>query len=341
MSQYYDEEEISTDALLTNMIVMGASLIVIAAVVIGVVSGVDNKHGSGKLENVTLDNVTVNVDALCNKTDYKDSCISTLQPVGNSAVVNAYLRTAVNATISEMTLAMQKAKADDVAGDDAVEDCVELIGLCIEDLESVIPNVGVGDARSSLSAVLSYQNTCLEGLKESRSTSDVDRGLQKSKELASIVLAIIYEYFPNDDAEAESAAAIARRKTDEDEDDDGFSDQRLSAADRKLLQDYKKGGQKPHATVAKDGSGEYGSIGAALDAYPEGIKGRYVIHVKSGVYEENVIIAKNMSKVFMYGDGANETIISGKDVQGTAYRRATLCKFLNHVSFFFLFLLPL
>ena len=309
----YDEEEISPDDLLTNMIVMGASLIVIAAVVIGVVAGVDSKGGPGKLgENVTLDNV-MGVGDVCNKTDYMESCMASLKPVGDKSSVKTYLIAAINGTISEMTNAMQKAKVNaDGFGDQslekmALEDCEELIGLSIEELQSVMPMEDVGDARSSMSAVIAYQRACLEGLKESlySSFADFDGGLQKSKELASIVLAIIYENFPNDDATVDRSNQ------------------------RKVLQDYNKGGQIPHASVAKDGSGEYGSIKAALDAYPNGIKGRYVIYVKAGVYEENVVVAKYMTNVFMYGDGVTETIISGTNLdKTTTYRRATLCEFL-------------
>ncbi|XP_059435496.1 pectinesterase-like [Corylus avellana] len=310
----YDEEEISPDDLLTNMIVMGASLIVIAAVVIGVVAGVDSKGGPGKLgENVTLDNM-MGVDEICNQTDYKESCMASLQPVGDKASVKKYLTAAINGTVSEMTNAMQKAKVNaDAIGDQslekmALEDCVELMGLSIEEMQSVMPLEDVGDGRSSLSAVIAYQRACVEGLKESlyASFADFDGGLQKARELASIILAIIYENFPNDDARVE---------------------RQLMADQRKVLQDYKKaGGQMiPHASVAKDGSEEYGSINAALDAYPNDIKGRYVIYVKAGVYEENVVVAKNKTNVFMYGDGVTETIISGTNLDDTTtYRRATL-----------------
>jgi pectinesterase len=309
----YDEEEISPDDLLTNMIVMGASLIVIAAVVIGVVAGVDSKGGPGKLgENVTLDNL-MGVGDVCNKTDYMESCMASLKPAGDKASVKTYLTAAINGTISEMTNAMQKAKVNaDGIGDQslekmALEDCEELIGLSIEELQSVMPMEDVGDARSSVSAVIAYQRACLEGLKESlySSFADFDGGLQKSKELASIVLAIIYENFANDDATVDRSNQ------------------------RKVLQDYNKDGQVPHASVAKDGSEEYGSIKAALDAYPNGIKGRYVIYVKAGVYEENVVVAKNMTNVFMYGDGVTKTIISGTNLdETTTYRKATLCEFL-------------
>jgi hypothetical protein len=94
--------------------------------------------------------------------------------------------------------------------------------------------------------------------------------------IASNALAIIYEY-------SEKAA----------QDDDGgsimYQDQ-ISEANLKLLQSNKKGSQMmPHAVVgvAKDGSWQYAIINAALSAYPNGHKGRYLMYVKSGVYEEN------------------------------------------------------
>jgi pectinesterase len=332
-------EEDNPDDLLGNMVVLGVSLIVIAAVVIGVVAGIDHDDAPLKPEKMTL-------DAICDLTDYKESCMASLQPVGNYAQVITYFRAAVNATISEMALAMKKAKVDaDAVRDDhgstettmAFEDCIELIGLCIEELQSVLTMVNAtpnlffkdsGDARSSLSAVLSYQRACLEGLKESRSTSDMDRGLQKPSELASNALAIIYEHSENNDLEADHS--IPNWGTGTTDNDGMIYPDRLSAADRKLLHNsYKKGGQMmtPHAVVAKDGSGQYASIAAALNAYPIAHKGRYLIYVRSGVYEENVIISKNITQIFMYGDGVNRTVISGRDFNGTTYRRASLCEF--------------
>lgn len=185
----YDEEEITLDDLLTNMIIMGASLIVIAAVVIAVVVGIDNK-GTAPGNPSNPRNVTV--DAICKHTDCTESCMASLQPVGAAAGVETYLRAAANATIVEMTVAIKKAKvdADAIADHDhqrekmALEDCIELIGLCIEELRSVrIPVVDVGDARSSLSAVISYQRACLEGLIESHSTSDMYEVCRSRKSL--------------------------------------------------------------------------------------------------------------------------------------------------------------
>ncbi|KAK4483719.1 hypothetical protein RD792_010921 [Penstemon davidsonii] len=48
----------------------------------------------------------------------------------------------------------------------------------------------------------------------------------------------------------------------------------------------------PNATVAKDGSGNFTTVSEALNAMPEKYTGRYMIYVKEGVYEENVIVTK-------------------------------------------------
>ena len=86
-------------------------------------------------------------------------------------------------TNSEMTNAMQKAKVNTDEFRDqslekmALEDCEELIGLSIEELQSGMPMEDVGDARSSMSAVIAYQRACLEGLKESLAYSQVAKFL--------------------------------------------------------------------------------------------------------------------------------------------------------------------
>ncbi|KAG2695936.1 hypothetical protein I3843_07G034900 [Carya illinoinensis] len=334
----YDQED-REDDILGNMVVLGVSLVVIAAVVIGVVAGIDNP----KDDHVGTGNNTTTLDAICAQTEYKESCISSLQPVGNQSEVIVYFKAAVNATVSEIALAMEKLKVDDGTLSDegermALQDCIELLDLCTKELESVNMLVNSSpklfyndsvDARSSLSAVITYQRTCRQGFKEFESTYNMDGVLQRSSELSSNALAIIYEHSENDDKKAESLVP-PRRSTYELQGGlhDGYPAQMILAGDRKLSQYHsfrKLGGRAPNAVVAVDGSGQYTSIFAAIHSYPNGHKGRYLIYVKSGVYYENVIIAKNMPDIFMYGDGLNETIIAGNVMQGgTAYRRATL-----------------
>ncbi|CAJ2655568.1 pectinesterase 2-like [Trifolium pratense] len=98
----------------------------------------------------------------------------------------------------------------------------------------------------------------------------------------------------------------------------------VKPGDRKLLQ-TSSSSSRPNVVVAKDGSGKYTTVSAAVNAAPKNNKGRYVIHVKAGVYNEQVEIkAKN---IMLVGDGIGKTIITGsKSVGGgtTTFRSATV-----------------
>lgn len=48
-----------------------------------------------------------------------------------------------------------------------------------------------------------------------------------------------------------------------------------------------------HAVVAKDGTGDYTTVQSAIDAVPENLKSPWLIFVKNGSYEEQVIIPQN------------------------------------------------
>ncbi|KAK4479678.1 hypothetical protein RD792_015207 [Penstemon davidsonii] len=67
----------------------------------------------------------------------------------------------------------------------------------------------------------------------------------------------------------------------------------------------------PHLIVAKDGSGNFATISEALNAMPHKYTGRYVIYLKSGIYEENVVVTQRMVNVTIYGDGYKKSIVTG------------------------------
>ncbi|KAH7841272.1 hypothetical protein Vadar_027791 [Vaccinium darrowii] len=100
----------------------------------------------------------------------------------------------------------------------------------------------------------------------------------------------------------------------------------VSPGNRRLLQSSKT--PTANLVVAKDGSGNYRTIKAALDAAARRSgSGRYVIHVKRGVYSENIEIGINMKNIMLVGDGLKNTVITGNRSVGggsTTYDSATV-----------------
>ncbi|KAH7537874.1 pectinesterase 2 [Ziziphus jujuba] len=99
----------------------------------------------------------------------------------------------------------------------------------------------------------------------------------------------------------------------------------LSSGDRKLLQ---SSSPTPNVVVAQDGSGNFQTIKAALDAAAQRSgSGRFVIYVKRGVYKENLDIEKKLKNIMLVGDGMKYTIITGSRSVGggsTTFNSATV-----------------
>ncbi|KAF0888092.1 hypothetical protein E2562_010800 [Oryza meyeriana var. granulata] len=100
----------------------------------------------------------------------------------------------------------------------------------------------------------------------------------------------------------------------------------VKPGDRRLLQ-APASGITPDAVVAKDGSGGYTTVSAAVAAAPSNSKKRYVIHIKAGAYMENVEVGKSKRNLMFIGDGIGKTVIkaSRNVVDGsTTFRSATV-----------------
>ncbi|WP_327717913.1 pectinesterase family protein [Streptomyces sp. NBC_00490] len=72
-------------------------------------------------------------------------------------------------------------------------------------------------------------------------------------------------------------------------------------------------------TVAKDGSGQYSTVQAAVNAVPAGNSSRVVISVKPGTYRELVKVPSNKPHVTIQGSGASrkDTVIVYNNASGT------------------------
>ncbi|GAV87322.1 Pectinesterase domain-containing protein/PMEI domain-containing protein [Cephalotus follicularis] len=173
----------------------------------------------------------------------------------------------------------------------------------------------IDDMKTWLSSSITDQDTCLGALQELNNTldnsailDDVRNAMQNSTEFVSNSLAIVAKILGS---LADFNIPIHRRLLGFERRDLGFPSW-VSASDRRLLQAANnKTAVAAQLTVAKDGSGEYTTISAAVAAVPKKSASRVVIYVKAGTYVENVILDKNTWNVMMYGDGMTETIVSG------------------------------
>lgn len=80
--------------------------------------------------------------------------------------------------------------------------------------------------------------------------------------------------------------------------------------------------------VAKDGSGNYTTLQAAIDAAPTGRTTPFVIYIKNGIYKEKINIPSNKPFIHLVGESVANTIItwddySGKVVNGTTIGTST------------------
>lgn len=71
--------------------------------------------------------------------------------------------------------------------------------------------------------------------------------------------------------------------------------------------------QKYDFTVAADGSGDFKSVQAAINAVPDMRANRTYIHIKPGIYKEKLTLPANKTNISLIGDDAQKTTITFDD----------------------------
>ncbi|ELZ19993.1 Pectinesterase [Halosimplex carlsbadense 2-9-1] len=81
-----------------------------------------------------------------------------------------------------------------------------------------------------------------------------------------------------------------------------------------LLAEYRcPGGEEFDAVVAEDGSGDFESVQAAIDAIPAATFDGYRVLIKPGRYEEKIRLPPNRTDVTFVGESAAETVLTYDD----------------------------
>ncbi|KAM7274617.1 hypothetical protein ACFE04_016483 [Oxalis oulophora] len=266
------------------------------------------------------------IKTMCNATAYQEKCKTTL----NSAVKEnpkmeepkEFIQFAISAASDEIIKAFnktEKLKLDTPKEKAAFKDCKILINDAIEELQSSVLELSGKDKLGNLttkapelnnwlSAVISYQSTCIDGFNGTSVKTDMEKAFNSSQQLTSNSLAIIQELTSALTTILEAASGNKNRHLLESGVD--FPNW-MSDEDRRMLKGKDNDKPTPNVTVAKDGSGKFKTISEALAAMPKTYEGQYVIYVKVGVYDENVTITKEMVNVTMYGDGSQKSIVTG------------------------------
>ncbi|KAJ8899055.1 hypothetical protein K2173_010208 [Erythroxylum novogranatense] len=221
----------------------------------------------------------------------------------------------------------------------ALEDCQQLANLNIDFLlstdqtvkatNSTLTTFKADDVQTLLSAIITNQQTCLDGLQTTASAWGVKKGLSvplsNDTKLYSVCLALFTKaWVPKRNRriamELTSEQRIFR---------DGKLPLHMSSRartiyesvnrSRRLLQTTTGGNNSilvsDMVTVSgKKGDGNFTNINDAIAAAPnntDGSNGYFLIYIPAGTYNEYVSIPKNKKFLMMVGDGINKTIITG------------------------------
>lgn len=329
---------------------IGVSSLFLVAMVVAVAVGVNRKNpttdsSGGDGATAEISTSTKAVQALCQPTDYKETCEKALSEAGtNTSDPRELIKSGFHVAVNEIKWAIGnstqlKEAASDPMAKQALDACGELMDYAIDDLvisfDRITDNFDVQklndyveDLKIWLSGALTYQETCIDGFENV--TGDTGEKMAKllktSKELTSNGLDMVSEV--NSIMTSFGLPAVGRRLLTEESNQQ--EEEPSWVGDRRGLLQATGATVKADVVVAKDGSGKYKTVTEALNDVPKKSNKTFVIHVKAGVYQEQVMVDKSMTWVMMIGDGPTKTkITAGKNyVDGTpTFKTATVCKF--------------
>ncbi|XP_064934724.1 pectinesterase-like isoform X2 [Musa acuminata AAA Group] len=170
-----------------------------------------------------------------------------------------------------------------------------------------------------LSALVTNQHTCSDGLHATESAWSIKNGLSipmhNSTKLYGVSLALFKRAWePHRKNRNVSHSRVPRRKT--------LGRGLLQATDAVLVNDVVR--------VSQDGSGNFVTITDAVKSAPvdhDENTGYHLIYVAAGVYEEYVVIPKHKKHLMMIGDGINQTVITGNHSVGDGWTTFTSSTF--------------
>lgn len=267
--------------------------------------GNNNKKEEGKKDAPSESNKHVShsqriVKIVCSSADYKDKCEGPLNkamaddpklthPKDLLKVYVKFSEDEVNKAFDKVTSSF-KFESEEEKG--AFEDCKQLFIDARDDLNTSTSELEkielkrltarTPDLNSWLSAVISFQQTCVDGFPEGKLKNDLQDLFKDSKEFISNSLAIVSQastVLSTMQTLARGRLLLSAENSNSDNspvaslDSDGFPSW-VHSEDRRVLK-AADNRPEPNVTVAKNGSGDFKTISEAIAAIPESFQGRY------------------------------------------------------------------
>lgn len=326
-----------------RIILFAVSVAILVTVILAaVIATVVHKSSSSSTKPSSPSELTT-LKTICNVTRYPESCVYSISklPSSNTTDPETLFKLSLKViideldSISDLPEKLSKETEDEriksalrVCGD-LIEDSLDRLNdsvSAIEDEDEAKKKTLIEDLKTWLSSVVTDHETCFDSLNEltqnkteyanSIITQNLRSAMNRSTEFSSNSLAIVTKILST---LSEFGFSIHGRRKLLDVKSLDFE----KWASRRLLQTVDL---KIDVTVASDGSGDVKTVNEAVVMVPKKSLKVFVIYVKSGVYNENVVMDKSKWNVMIYGDGKGKTIISGGKnfVDGTpTYETAT------------------
>ncbi|KAM3261298.1 hypothetical protein ACQJBY_052138 [Aegilops geniculata] len=226
---------------------------------------------------------------------------------------------------NESSLLEAVRQSNDTLVHEALLDCKMLLDDCAADVTRALSTVawrGVDgpaqDLQAWLSAVITFQGSCVDMFPKGDVRVQIKEIMEKAREISSNAIAIIQQgaaLAAMLEIDAGAEVTLPNNADDDDDDDDDKDDTPaeqsdgerqlqesvsdvptwVPSEDRRILEEAEEernGVLTPNVTVAKDGSGQFTNISAALDALPKNYSGRYVIYIKEAVDGDRFMAVK-------------------------------------------------
>ncbi|KAG8381143.1 hypothetical protein BUALT_Bualt06G0091800 [Buddleja alternifolia] len=325
------------------LLILAATLMVASAVSAVLVVVIRNRADSGgAAARLQSRHPSQAMSRACSRTRYPTLCVNSLLdfPGAVTASDKDLVHISVNMTLQKFGRALYIASEINNLNMDphvrsAYEDCLELlddsVNLLSRSLTSVAPGGGgaasTQDVLTWLSASLTNQDTCSEGFDEVNGyvKNQMSDRLKDLSELVSNCLAIYAAAGGNEDFSGIPIQNRRRRLLRNEKEHKHFPVW-LSRRDRMLL-DMPVAAINANIIVSKDGNGTYKTIAEAIKKAPEHSDRRFIIYVKAGKYQEDILkVGRKKTNIMFIGDGKGKTVISGgKSVQEnmTTFHTAT------------------